>query len=206
MAVEEQVVGLRPVAAADDVDVAGAARHDQAGLGALALDQRVDGGGRAVDQLVDRAGVDAALAEAVDDALRQLAPAWSGSWPARSVCASSSKPIRSVKVPPISTATKITHRSRACAALSVMRCRPGPACLSNRGPICGASLARAPCPGHVWQARHLTLASRRLGLNWAVNRRDTTDNPGAAQCRAEFPPDHRQGREGQAVPGGAGRA
>ncbi len=27
--VEEQVVGLRPVAAADDVDVAGAARHDQ---------------------------------------------------------------------------------------------------------------------------------------------------------------------------------
>ena len=54
MAVEEQVVGFRPVAAADDVDVARAARHDQAGLGALALDQRVDRDGRAVDQLVDR--------------------------------------------------------------------------------------------------------------------------------------------------------
>ena len=72
VAVEEQVVGLRPVAAADDVDVAGAARHHQAGLGALALDQRVDRGGRAVDQLVDRAGVDAAFLEAVDDALGQL--------------------------------------------------------------------------------------------------------------------------------------
>ena len=52
--VEEQVVGFRPVAAADDVDVAGAARHDEAGLGALPLDQRVDRGGRAVDQFVDR--------------------------------------------------------------------------------------------------------------------------------------------------------
>ena len=72
VAMEEQVVGLRPVAAADDVDVAGAARHHEAGLGALALDQRVDRGGRAVDQLVDPAGVDAAFLEAVDHALRQL--------------------------------------------------------------------------------------------------------------------------------------
>ena len=70
--VEQEVVGLRPVAAADDVDVAGAARDDQAGLGALALDQRVDGDGRAVDQLVDGGGLDAALAQAVDDALHEL--------------------------------------------------------------------------------------------------------------------------------------
>ena len=53
--VEEKVVGLRPVAAADDVDVARAARDHEAGLGALALDQRVDRDGRAVDQLVDPA-------------------------------------------------------------------------------------------------------------------------------------------------------
>ena len=72
VAVEEQVVGLRPVAAADDVDVARAARHHQAGLGALALDQRVDRDGRAVDQLVDVGGVEPALADAVDDALHEL--------------------------------------------------------------------------------------------------------------------------------------
>ena len=54
VAVEQQVIGLRPVAAADDVDVARAAGDDQPGLGALALDQRIDGDGRAVDQLVDR--------------------------------------------------------------------------------------------------------------------------------------------------------
>jgi hypothetical protein len=72
MPVKEQVVGFRPVAAADDVDVAGAARHDEAGLGALPLDQRVDRGGRAVNELVDPAGVDAAFLEAVDDALGQF--------------------------------------------------------------------------------------------------------------------------------------
>ena len=72
VAVEQEVVGLGAVAAADDVDVAGAAGDDQAGLGALALDQRVDGDGRAVDQLVDRGRFDAALVQAVDDALHEL--------------------------------------------------------------------------------------------------------------------------------------
>ena len=72
MLVEEEIVGFGPVAAADDVDVARAAGDDEPGLGALALDQRIDGDGRAVDQLVDRGDVDAALADAVDDPLYQV--------------------------------------------------------------------------------------------------------------------------------------
>ena len=70
--VEQEVIGLRPVAAADDVDVARTAGDDQAGAGALALDQRVDGDGRAMDQLIDGASVEPALADAVDDAAREL--------------------------------------------------------------------------------------------------------------------------------------
>ncbi len=70
--VEQEVVGLGPVAAADDVDVAGAARDDQGGLGAVTLDQRIDGDGRAMDQFVNGRGLDAALAQAVDDALHQM--------------------------------------------------------------------------------------------------------------------------------------
>ena len=72
VAVKQQVIGLGPVAAADDVDVARAAGDDQPGLGALALDQRVDGDGRAVDQLVDGGRRKAALPDAVDDALHQV--------------------------------------------------------------------------------------------------------------------------------------
>ena len=72
VAMKEQIIGFRAVAAADDVDVAGAAGDDQSGLGALALDQRVDGDGRAVDQLVDRGSRQAALADAVENALREL--------------------------------------------------------------------------------------------------------------------------------------
>ena len=72
MAVEQQVVGLRAVAATDDVDVARPAGDDQAGLGALALDQRIDGDGRAVDELVDRRDLDPALPDAIDDALYQV--------------------------------------------------------------------------------------------------------------------------------------
>ena len=72
MAVEKQVVGLGPVAATDGIDVARAARDDEAGLRTLALDQRVDGGGRAVDQLGDAGGSKPALVEAVDDALHQV--------------------------------------------------------------------------------------------------------------------------------------
>ena len=54
VAVKQQVICLRPVAAADDVHVARATGDDEPGLGALAFDQRIDGDGRAVDQLVDR--------------------------------------------------------------------------------------------------------------------------------------------------------
>src|ERR1700722_1170358 len=72
MAMEEKIIGFRTIAAADDVDVACAAGDDQSRLCALALDQRVDGGGRAVDQFIDGAGGKSAFADAVEDALCQL--------------------------------------------------------------------------------------------------------------------------------------
>ena len=72
VAMEEQVVGLRAIAAADDVNVTCTTGNHQGGPGALALDQRVDRDRRAVDQLRDRAGFHAALLEAVDHAVSQL--------------------------------------------------------------------------------------------------------------------------------------
>ena len=72
VAVEQKIVSLGPVAAPDNVDVAGAIGDDQCGFGAGALDQRVDGGSGAVDQLVDFARGEAALVQAVDDALHQV--------------------------------------------------------------------------------------------------------------------------------------
>ncbi len=72
MPVKEQIVGFGPVAAADEINVARAGRDDEAGLGALAFDERVDRHGRAVDQLVDRIGGETALADAVDHALHQV--------------------------------------------------------------------------------------------------------------------------------------
>ncbi len=72
VAVKEQAIGFRPIAAADDVHVARSAGDDEPGLGALSFDQRVDGDGRAVDQFVDDGGFQPALADAVDDALFQL--------------------------------------------------------------------------------------------------------------------------------------
>src|SRR5258708_37739588 len=69
---KEEAVGLRAIAAADDVDVARAAADDKAGLSARSFDQRVHGDGRAVDQLVDYTGGKPALADAIDDALPQL--------------------------------------------------------------------------------------------------------------------------------------
>src|SRR5207247_5360273 len=64
--------GLRPVAAADDVDVTRAAGDDEAGLRPCSLDERIDGDGRAVDQLVDGGGVEPALLDAIDHSLHQM--------------------------------------------------------------------------------------------------------------------------------------
>ena len=47
---EEQIVGVRPVDAADLVDVAKAFGDEQRGLGAGALEDGVDGDGRAVQE------------------------------------------------------------------------------------------------------------------------------------------------------------
>ncbi len=69
---KKKVVGLGPIAAADDVNVARAARDDQADGRAFALDQRVDGDGRAVDQVVDRFWVEACLVNAIDDAFDRI--------------------------------------------------------------------------------------------------------------------------------------
>src|SRR5262249_32022984 len=71
-AVKEQAVGLRAIAPADDVDVARAAGDDKPGSCPRPFDQRVDGNGRAMDQLVDYSGGESALADAIDDALLQL--------------------------------------------------------------------------------------------------------------------------------------
>src|SRR5262249_32718860 len=38
----------------------------------LALDQRIDRDGRAVDQLIDRSGFEPTLAQAIDDALHEM--------------------------------------------------------------------------------------------------------------------------------------
>src|SRR6267154_2299614 len=70
--VEEKIVGFGAVAASDGVHVARPSRDDQAGLRAFALDQGVDGGGRAVDQLADLPGIYAAHAQAIDDPLDEL--------------------------------------------------------------------------------------------------------------------------------------
>ena len=69
---KQKIVGLRAVAAADDVNVARAAGDDEAGLGAGALDQGIDGDGRAVDQFIDNAGGEAALVQTIDDALDEI--------------------------------------------------------------------------------------------------------------------------------------
>ena len=50
---KEEVVSLRPVAAADAVNITGSGGDDKAGLGAGALDQRIDGDGRAMNQFID---------------------------------------------------------------------------------------------------------------------------------------------------------
>ena len=73
---EKKVVGLGAVAAADGVHVARPSRDDQPGLRALSLDQGVDRGGRAVDQLADPGDIDCAHAQTIDDPLDELG--WRG--------------------------------------------------------------------------------------------------------------------------------
>ena len=69
---EEEIVGIRPVDAADLVNVAKALGGDQRGLGAGALQERVDGDGRAVKEqpgvLVIGAGLGDAVVDALDEA------------------------------------------------------------------------------------------------------------------------------------------
>ena len=66
--VEKEVVGFRPIAAADDVNIARPARHQQRGLRPGPLDERVDRDRRAVDQQSNRVDIEPALADAIDDA------------------------------------------------------------------------------------------------------------------------------------------
>ena len=68
---EEQVVGVRPVDAADLVDVAEAVGDQQRGLGAGALQDRVDRDRRAVQEQSRRAIVAAGLLDAAVDAVDQ---------------------------------------------------------------------------------------------------------------------------------------
>ncbi len=69
---EEQIIGVRPVDAADLVDVAKAFGDQQRGLGAGALQHRVDGDGRAVQEQSGGAIIAAGLGDAGADALDQM--------------------------------------------------------------------------------------------------------------------------------------
>jgi hypothetical protein len=69
---EEQIIGIGPVAAADVIDIARALCDDQRDLRALALDQGVDGDGRAVDQRADRIRLKLDLVQAIDDPFDRL--------------------------------------------------------------------------------------------------------------------------------------
>ena len=68
---EEEIVGIRPVDAADLVNVAKAFGNDERGVGAFALEDRVDGNGRAVEEEADIAVIGLGLGDAVVDALDQ---------------------------------------------------------------------------------------------------------------------------------------
>ena len=69
---KEQVVGVRPVDAADLVDVAEAFGDQQRGLGAGALQHRIDGDGRAVQKQRRRAVIAAGLGDTGGNALNQM--------------------------------------------------------------------------------------------------------------------------------------
>ncbi len=69
---EEQIIGVRPVDAADFVNVAKAFGDEQSGLGAGALQHRVDGDGRAVEKQRGRTVIAAGLGDAGGNALDQM--------------------------------------------------------------------------------------------------------------------------------------
>jgi hypothetical protein len=72
MLAKEQVVGIRPVDAPDLVDVAEAFGDDQRGPGAGALQDGVDGDGRAVEEQAGGGIVGAGLLDAGGDPLDQM--------------------------------------------------------------------------------------------------------------------------------------
>jgi hypothetical protein len=106
--VEEQVVGVGPVHAADLVDVAEALGDQQRGVGARALQQRVDRDGRAVQEQVAVAQVDVGAVQGGLDAVDQRAVGGQR-LAEQQLAVASSNAAMSVKVPPMSTAM----RSRA---------------------------------------------------------------------------------------------
>ena len=69
---KEQIEGLDAVAAPDRIGVAEAARGDQRGASALLLQHRVDGDGRAVQDLVERGHLAAREAQALGDAAGRI--------------------------------------------------------------------------------------------------------------------------------------
>ena len=69
---EEQIIGVRPVDAADLVDVAEALRDDERGLRAGALQDGVDGDGRAVEKKPGLGIARAGLLDAGCDALDEM--------------------------------------------------------------------------------------------------------------------------------------
>jgi hypothetical protein len=72
-AVEKKVIGLRTISSADDVNVARAARDDQAYVCAVPLNKRVDRDGRAMYQIVDRFWVQSGFMDAIQDAFDRIA-------------------------------------------------------------------------------------------------------------------------------------
>ncbi len=72
MAMKEKIVRLRTVTATNNVNVTGSAGDDQPSLGPGAFNERVDGDRRTVDEFIDGAGGQAALLQAIDDALHEI--------------------------------------------------------------------------------------------------------------------------------------
>ena len=117
MLLEEQIVGVRPVDAADLVDVAEALGDEQRGLGAGALQDRVDGDGRAVQEQADGGIVGPGLGDAGIDALDQMLRRRQRLAETQ-LPVVSSKTAMSVKVPPISAARRT---GEACRRAGVWR-------------------------------------------------------------------------------------